>query len=68
MHVDRDGRDVCRVGASGDGSAVSLRDAAGRTVWEGTAAPGAFKRAAPYLTRDVDHAPTWEGDCAAVVG
>ncbi|MFD8574549.1 WG repeat-containing protein [Streptomyces virginiae] len=70
VHVDAEGRDVCRVEASGDGASVALRDAAGRTVWEGAAAPGTFERAWPQLLCDagqyVDHTPVWEGDAAAV--
>ncbi|MEV6676451.1 WG repeat-containing protein [Streptomyces erythrochromogenes] len=70
VHVDAGGRDVCRVETSGDGAAVALRDAAGRTVWEGTAQPGTFERALPQLLCDagqyVAHTPVWEGDTAAV--
>ncbi|MFF5804845.1 WG repeat-containing protein [Streptomyces sp. NPDC012746] len=72
-YVGPDGRDVSRVEAARDGSAVTLSDADGRTVWEsepGRTAPGTFKRAWPFLTRDaaqyVDHTPAWEGDPAAV--
>ncbi|WP_167350571.1 WG repeat-containing protein [Streptomyces yangpuensis] len=70
VHVDAAGRDVCRVEASGDGACVALRDAAGRTVWEGTAQPGTFERAWPHLLRDagqyVDRTPVREGEAAAV--
>ncbi|MEV7614185.1 WG repeat-containing protein [Streptomyces sp. NPDC089799] len=72
VHVDRDGRDVCRVEPAADGAAVTLKDAQGRTVWEATAEPGTFEREWPHLTRDarfyVDHAPAWDGDTAAVAG
>ncbi|MGW4687059.1 WG repeat-containing protein [Streptomyces sp. NPDC004244] len=72
VHVGRDGRDVCRVEAgAGDGSAVTLRNAAGDTVWRGSAAPGTFERHDPFLAGDpgtyVDHAEAWEGDVATVV-
>ncbi|MFF9983386.1 WG repeat-containing protein [Streptomyces erythrochromogenes] len=70
VHVDAGGRDVCRVEASGDGASVALRDAAGRTVWEGAAQPGTFQPALPQLLCDagryVDHTPVWDGDAAAV--
>ncbi|MEU8776938.1 WG repeat-containing protein [Streptomyces sp. NPDC048606] len=70
VHVDRDGRDVCRVVPGEAGAAVSLRDAAGRTTWEGAAGPDTFPRAWPYLAPDadlyVDHGPSWRGDTAAV--
>lgn len=70
VHVDAGGRDVCRVEASGDGASVALRDAAGRTVWEGAAQPGTFHRALPQLLRDagqyIGHTPVWDGDAAAV--
>ncbi|MEV7512774.1 WG repeat-containing protein [Streptomyces sp. NPDC091201] len=71
VHVDRDGRDVCRVRADDDGAAVALLDAAGRTLWRGTAGPGTFERPAPFLGPDgrdhVDEPAVTEGDLGAAV-
>ncbi|MER7731826.1 WG repeat-containing protein [Streptomyces erythrochromogenes] len=70
VHVDAGGRDVCRVEASGDGASVTLRDAAGRILWEGTERPGTFERAWPELLCDPGRytagSPVWDGDAAAV--
>ncbi|MFF3015608.1 WG repeat-containing protein [Streptomyces sp. NPDC057939] len=72
VHVGRDGRDVCRVEVDApDRSAIALRNAAGTTVWRGTAAPGTFEHHRPFLAEDVrafiDHTTAWEGDLGEVV-
>ncbi|QES51831.1 hypothetical protein DEJ50_32245 [Streptomyces venezuelae] len=46
-HVDRDGRDVCRVEATADGTALRLVDPAGTTLWETTGPEGTFARVEP---------------------
>lgn len=45
--VDRDGLDVCRVGATADGTALRLVDRAGTILWETTAAEGTFTPVEP---------------------
>ncbi|MFJ5549188.1 WG repeat-containing protein [Streptomyces sp. NPDC093225] len=71
-YVGRDGKDVCRVAVdAADGSAVVLRDAAGGTVWRGTAGPGTFASEPPFLSGRheayVDHVAACEGDPGPVV-
>ncbi|MEU6312152.1 WG repeat-containing protein [Streptomyces sp. NPDC047014] len=72
VHVDREGRDLCRIRtASADGSTVALLDAAGRTLWEDSTAPGTFERNPLFLSADarthIDHPETAEGDIGAAV-
>ncbi|MFD9420307.1 WG repeat-containing protein [Streptomyces goshikiensis] len=47
-HVDRDGRDLCRVEAAPDGTTLRLVNGAGTTLWETTAAEGTFERVEPF--------------------
>lgn len=51
-HVDRDGRDVCRVGATADGAVLRLVNGAGTVLWETTAAEGTFERDEPDHCRE----------------
>ncbi|MFJ1706094.1 hypothetical protein [Kitasatospora sp. NPDC088346] len=46
-HVDRDGLDVCRVGAGADGATLRITDRTGTVRWESTAAEGTFERVEP---------------------
>ncbi|GAA2803991.1 WG repeat-containing protein [Kitasatospora sp. CM 4170] len=52
-HVDRDGRDVCRVQPSADGDALRIVDRAGTTVWETAATAGTFERTGITHARDM---------------
>ncbi|MGW4892275.1 WG repeat-containing protein [Kitasatospora sp. NPDC004240] len=46
-YVDREGRDVCRVEPSADGSVLRLVDAVGTELWRTTAAERTFARVEP---------------------
>ncbi|MER7760328.1 WG repeat-containing protein [Streptomyces sp. NPDC097619] len=52
-YLDREGREVCRVGPdAADGSAVVLRDASGAVAWRAADRPGTFLPEPPFLTGD----------------
>ncbi|MEW2418816.1 WG repeat-containing protein [Streptomyces sp. NPDC046866] len=71
-HVDRDGREVCRIVTDADGAGLRLVDRAATTLWETTGKAGTFERVVPTHCQEAPsylvHPGAPEGDIADLAG